>query len=108
MPPAVVAVALSVQMLDYTRYAAAAAGAKRVETCGVDEVSTTVAKWRPFAIIVAASIYGFDPREFDALARDVRAVVITVPDEESDVEGFVKWMIAELEQALATMRGVLR
>lgn len=108
MPPTVVAVGLSVQVLDYTRYAAAAAGAKRVETCGVDAVSTTVARWRPFAIVVASSLYGFDAREFDALAQDVHAQIITVPEEDPDVEGFVKWMITELEGALAKTRGVVR
>jgi hypothetical protein len=41
--------------------------------------TTQVANMRPFALVISEEIYGFDSSEFDALARDVQASVITVP-----------------------------
>ena len=104
-PPSVVAVGLPVTILDFCRYAAAAAGAKRVEACEVDSASTTVAKHRPFAIVVTSAVYGFDPNEFDALAKDVRAKIVSVPEKEADVENFVRWLIDQFEDAYKHQRG---
>lgn len=45
----------------------------RVETCEILNAATTVAERWPFAIVMTEDIYGFDPDEFEALARDVAA-----------------------------------
>jgi hypothetical protein len=50
-----------------------------VVTTEIATAATTVARSRPFAIIVSDEIYGFDATEFDALARDVQATLIALP-----------------------------
>jgi hypothetical protein len=51
----------------------------RVEVTDVRGAATAVAKWRPFAIVLAQELYDFDPEEFRALAKDVGAEVVMVP-----------------------------
>ncbi|HKU41790.1 MAG TPA: hypothetical protein VJR89_26720 [Polyangiales bacterium] len=51
----------------------------RVVGTDVAGAATQVASTRPFALVISEEIYGFDSAEFDALARDVQASVITVP-----------------------------
>lgn len=50
----------------------------RVVPSDVAGAATQVASTRPFAIVISEEIYGFDSDEFDALARDVQAAVITI------------------------------
>ena len=50
-----------------------------VVTTEIATAATTVARSRPFAIIVSDEIYCFDATEFDALARDVQATLIALP-----------------------------
>lgn len=52
--------------------------AARVVGTDVTGAATQVASARPFAVVISEEIYGFDSGEFDALARDVQAAVITV------------------------------
>ncbi len=52
--------------------------AARVVGTDVAGAATAVASARPFAVVISEEIYGFDSGEFDALARDVQAAVITV------------------------------
>ncbi|MDD9940543.1 MAG: hypothetical protein OXU20_05725 [Myxococcales bacterium] len=47
----------------------------RIETCDLRNVATTVAKFWPFAIVMSEDMYAFDPQEFEALARDVAALL---------------------------------
>jgi hypothetical protein len=51
----------------------------RVVATDVAGAATSVASARPFAVVISEEIYGFDAEEFDALARDVQAAVVTVP-----------------------------
>ena len=51
----------------------------RVVATDVAAAATTVASARPFAVVISEEIYGFDAEEFDALARDVQAAVVTAP-----------------------------
>lgn len=53
--------------------------AARVVGTDLAGAATQVASARPFALVISEEIYGFDSGEFDALARDVQASVITVP-----------------------------
>ena len=49
---------------------------------------TRVAELWPFAIVMSDDLYAFDAAEFDALARDVRARLITVsaaPPDQADL-----------------------
>ena len=48
-----------------------------VVTCAVREAPTRAAELRPFAIVMSEDVYAFDSKEFDALARDVRAEIVT-------------------------------
>jgi hypothetical protein len=56
----------------------AATVSARVEACALDSAATTVAQYRPFALLVPDFLYDFDPREFDALCRDVDASLIVL------------------------------
>ncbi|HTJ85441.1 MAG TPA: hypothetical protein VL400_27170 [Polyangiaceae bacterium] len=47
----------------------------------VSTVATVAAETRPYAIIVPRVVYEFGGDEFDALARDVDAELVVVPDE---------------------------
>lgn len=58
-----------------------------VVACAVRDALTRAAELRPFAIVMNEDVYGFDSAAFDALARDVRAELITVV---SDVRGAVR------------------
>jgi hypothetical protein len=51
-----------------------------VVTCELRDVQTRAAQLRPFAMVIAEHLYAFDPLEFDALARDVRAELIVVTE----------------------------
>jgi hypothetical protein len=53
----------------------------RIVPTDVAGAATQVASARPFAIVISEEIYGFDSDEFDALARDVQAALITVQTE---------------------------
>jgi hypothetical protein len=53
----------------------------RIVPTDVAGAATQVASARPFAIVISDEIYGFDSDEFDALARDVQAALITVQTE---------------------------
>ncbi|HEY2734893.1 MAG TPA: hypothetical protein VGI70_12950 [Polyangiales bacterium] len=66
-------------LVDATRRAVALATNARVVTTDIAGAATNVARERPFAIVVSDEIYAFDAAEFDALARDVRAVLIALP-----------------------------
>lgn len=52
--------------------------ATAVVTCSVREAPTRAAELRPLAIVMHEDVYAFDSTEFHALARDVRAELITV------------------------------
>lgn len=49
-----------------------------VKITDVRGAATTVGEWKPFAVVIPEPVYGFDPREFDSLAKAVGAEVIVV------------------------------
>ena len=61
-----------------TQRAAKAVPMAQVVTCELRDAPTKVAELWPFAIVMSEDLYAFDSAEFDALARDVRARLITV------------------------------
>jgi hypothetical protein len=67
-------------LVDATRNAAQVAASAQVETTELADAANTVAACRPFAIVMSEDVYAFDAAEFDALARDVNAVLVRVED----------------------------
>lgn len=57
-----------------------------VTNCSVADATTRAAELRPLVMIMSEDVYGFDPDSFEALAKDVRSRVITVPVEGLDAE----------------------
>jgi hypothetical protein len=68
-------------LIDAVREVTTLATSARVVTTDIASATTHVARERPFAIVVSDEVYAFDAAEFDALARDVRAVLIALPTE---------------------------
>jgi hypothetical protein len=52
-----------------------------VAECAVSEATNTVASMRPLVMVMPDEVYSFDPESFEALARDVRSQVLTIPSE---------------------------
>jgi hypothetical protein len=61
-----------------TEQAARSVPPAQVVSCELRDAPTRVAELWPFAIVMSEDLYAFDSAEFDALARDVRARLITV------------------------------
>jgi hypothetical protein len=62
--------------------AAAARVSLELETGDLLSIIEMAASLRPIALLVDADVYGFDPGEFDALARSVGAQRVVVGDQE--------------------------
>jgi hypothetical protein len=65
-------------LIECTQHAARSVPMAQVVTCELRDAPTRVAELWPFAIVMSDDLYSFDSTEFDALARDVRARLITV------------------------------
>lgn len=76
-----------------------------VQSCAVPQAATTVAKALPFAIVMSEDVYVFDPHEFDALARDVRAKLVQVPSDQSAVDPLARLLRTPLVSALRARLG---
>jgi hypothetical protein len=73
--------------------------------CAVREASTRAAEVRPFAIVMNDDLYAFDSAEFDALARDVQAELITGAwDDLHVVDGLTKPITRAFELRRRRMR----
>lgn len=50
---------------------------------------------RPFAIVMTDDVFRFAPRELDValLARDIRARLITIPEDGASLEAFAGWLV---------------
>jgi hypothetical protein len=66
-------------LIEAARRAASLATSARVVTADIASAATQVARERPFAIVVSDEVYAFDSAEFDALARDVKSILIALP-----------------------------
>ena len=49
-----------------------------VERCGAPDAASVASGLRPFALVLSQDIYGFDPDEIAALARDVQADLVVL------------------------------
>ena len=65
-------------LLECTEGASRSVPGAEVVSCELRDAPTRVAELWPFAIVMSDDLYVFDSAEFDALARDVRARLITV------------------------------
>jgi hypothetical protein len=65
-------------LIECTEQAARSVPPAQVVSCELRDAPTRVAELWPFAIVMSEDLYAFDSAEFDALARDVRARLITV------------------------------
>jgi hypothetical protein len=95
----VVVVGGPAELIDATRQAAGVAAAARVETAELNSAATVVATHRPFAIVMTEDVYGFDASEFDALARDVSAVLIKVDASGASRSKLERLLMPKLGQA---------
>jgi hypothetical protein len=66
-------------LVEAVKRASSLATSAKVVTTDLAGAATQVARERPFAIVVSDEVYAFDSGEFDALARDVNAVLIALP-----------------------------
>jgi hypothetical protein len=79
--------------------------AAEVVTCELRDAPTRVAELWPFAIVMSEDLYAFDSVEFDALARDVRARLITLTIDKSTAEEREKDLRTKLVEALRRRGG---
>lgn len=63
---------------------------------------TAVASRWPFAVVVSSELYAFDPSEFEALARDVAAVLVVA---EEDLSAAEQQSVMELQLVAALRSG---
>ena len=81
------------------RQAAGVAAAARVETADLANAATVAATHRPFAIVMSEDMYAFDSSEFEALARDVNAVLIRVETDSATRAKLERVLMPRLGQA---------
>lgn len=63
-----------------TADAARAASGGFVTRAGIAQATSLATETRPFAIVLPQELYDFGGDDFDALARDVHAELVVVPD----------------------------
>ena len=81
------------------RQAAGVAAAARVEIADLANAATVAATHRPFAIVMSEDMYSFDSAEFEALARDVNAVLIRVETDSATRAKLERVLMPRLGQA---------
>ncbi len=74
----------------------------QVVSCGLDDLATQVSKHRPFALMILTSVFEFDPDEFRALARDVKARIIRMPSEKTSEEWLKEHFVPALTEAFVS------
>ena len=89
--PTVIAIGCPPELNARCTRALAATGV-RLEDCEVSNAVTMVAERQPLVIVLVEDLYAFDPDEFDALARDVRASLLRV--EEDIVEAKLEMLLS--------------
>ena len=65
-------------LVECARMASSSVPTAEVVACELRDAPTRVAELWPFAIVMSEDLYAFDAAEFDALARDVKARLITL------------------------------
>lgn len=71
----------------------------RVVRAQIQSAADHIARERPFAIVLSEELYAFDAEEFDALARDVRAIALALPTLDVPVEGLCERLMPLLRDA---------
>ncbi len=97
--PCVLAVGADAELEPTLRQCAALAAGARLESCDMGSVTTRAAEWRPFAIVVPQELLEFDPAEFLALARTVKAELIPLAAEQARSPSFKQDLTASLRAA---------
>ena len=82
---------------------AVSGGLAGIVECDLASASTQAALWRPFAFVVLEELHAFDPTEFEALARDVGARLIVVPNDDTHVDGLASDLRAAAADAKHAM-----
>jgi hypothetical protein len=98
--PTIVVVGGSRDLLESCKEISRSGVPAAVVSCDLGSVTTTVAARRPFAIVVPEALIAFDEGEFRALARDVRAQIISVPDENHARTVLASLLFTPLKRAL--------
>jgi hypothetical protein len=65
-------------LVESVKHAARCVPTAELVCCELGDAATRVAQLWPFAIVMSDDLYTFDAPEFEALARDVQARLITV------------------------------
>jgi hypothetical protein len=65
-------------LIESVRHASRCVPTAELVSCELRDAPTRVAELWPFVIVMSDDLYTFDAAEFDALARDVKARLITV------------------------------
>jgi hypothetical protein len=78
--PTVITIGCSPDLNDRVARALASTGVA-FKDCEISNAATLVAARLPLVIVLVEDLYAFDPDEFDALARDVRASLLRVDED---------------------------
>jgi hypothetical protein len=76
----VVLIGASERLRETTKHSGMAACGAQILAADLRNATNVATEHRPFAIVVGKDTYEFGGAEFDALARDVGAELIVVPD----------------------------
>ena len=102
--PAVLAVAATDNVVQACRKAVLTFTLAEIVRAQVHDAATKAAKWRPFAFVIPEDTYQFDPQEFDELARDVGALVVTIYSADAPVDELAEDLREALKQAFENRR----
>lgn len=75
-----------------------------VAECGVADVTDTATQMQPLLLVMSPEIYRADAGNYDALARDIRALVLEVSSEETDDLRALEQHMSELMSEVETKR----
>jgi hypothetical protein len=75
-----------------------------VEVCGASDAASAASSSRPFALVLSQDIYGFDPNEFAALARDVQADLVVLKLKQVNIGFLEQAMRPSLRNAFRRFR----
>ena len=75
-----------------------------VAECGVADVTDTATQMQPLLLAMTPEVYGSDASNFDALARDIRALVLQVGKREADDLSALEHHVQELMHEVETKR----
>lgn len=81
---------------------AAVAAQVLVHRCALEDVATVAAEIRPVALVMSEDIFLFDPPSFQALARDVHAMLLPLREGRVDLgklQGKLKALAAVAEES---------